>query len=120
MVSFKTLIFPLATLAALAQAHAGSHAHHKRYRYIGKRYYNGTETTSTVLLGTGVETTELPTSTVEPTLVPIFTPPAVEDPVTTTCITKYETKTYTYTLGNGKAHTTTITHVSLLNRHLVP
>ncbi|KAF8421920.1 hypothetical protein EV426DRAFT_177035 [Tirmania nivea] len=117
MVSFKTLLLPLAASVTLAQA--GSHAHHKRYRY--HQYHNGTEEMTTVVtsspLGTGIKTTELPAILVEATLVPIFTsPPIQSDPVTTTCITKYETKAYTYTLGNGKAHTTAITHIKVITQ----
>lgn len=119
MVSLKTFLFSLAAAATLSQVQARSHGHHKRYQYPPQQYYNETASASTYtptsLLGTGYRTSELPiptSSTVEPTLVPIFTPPPIEPaPVTTTCITKYETKTYTYTLGNGKAHTATVIHV---------
>lgn len=121
MVSFKTLFFLLATLVTLAQA--GSHAHHKRYQY--RHYHNGTEATTVVTstpLGTGIKTTELPavnSSIVETTPAPISTRPPIQS-VTTACVTKYETKTYTYTLGNGKAHTTTITHSTVITQTITP
>ncbi|KAF8459135.1 hypothetical protein BGX38DRAFT_1138663 [Terfezia claveryi] len=123
MVSFKSLLLPLAAMATLAQA--GSHAHHKRYQY--RQYHNGTQATTVVtptLLGTGIKSTEFPavnSTVVETTLLPIFTPPPIQSaPVITVCITKYETKTYTYTLGNGKAHTTTITHTNVITQTVTP
>jgi len=121
MVSFKAILLPLAGIIALSQGY--SHGHQKRYQNNARNYgyVNGTSSVDVYSVpGTGIESTQLPIKTYEPAAPTVEGAPTETSAPTTTCITVVETQAYTYTLGNGKAHTTTITHTQVITKTIIP
>lgn len=90
MVSFKTFVVCVSTLVSVCCARSG-HAHIHRDQLQARAGYNGTETTNSLPIGTGIATPGEYTFTVTQTN------------------TKFVT--LAYTLGNGVVKTTVITKV---------
>ncbi|KAL7273981.1 hypothetical protein RUND412_003142 [Rhizina undulata] len=112
MVSFSSLVVCVAALASVCNAHA--HGHQRRGRFLNARqqYPNGTVYYSELapLTGTGsAATSVLPSVTVAPEL-------------STSTLIETATKfvTVTYTLGDGRAITKTITKTELNTKTIVP